>query len=81
MKFECTGLQVSNMDANEALADPEGLSWQVMALFTTPLALTFSGRLYFLILGDVGFIEDKLQCLALMCRIMCTWLWDLNLVN
>lgn len=29
VKFVCTGLQMSNQDSNEFLADPEGLSWQV----------------------------------------------------
>ncbi|KAL5793100.1 hypothetical protein ACOSP7_001694 [Xanthoceras sorbifolium] len=29
MKFVCSGLQVSNLEGNEALADPEGLSWQI----------------------------------------------------
>ena len=31
VKFVCSGLQMSSQDNDEALADPEGLSWQVMA--------------------------------------------------
>lgn len=33
LKFVCLGLQVSGLENDEALADPEGLSWQVMASF------------------------------------------------
>ncbi|KAK0589989.1 hypothetical protein LWI29_021158 [Acer saccharum] len=32
MKLVCSGLQVSNLEGNEGLADPEGLSWQVLNL-------------------------------------------------
>lgn len=35
VKFVCTGLQMSNQDSNEFLADPEGLSWQVMTNFAS----------------------------------------------
>ncbi|KAK4557348.1 hypothetical protein RGQ29_007204 [Quercus rubra] len=30
LKFVCLGLQVSGLENDEALADPEGLSWQVL---------------------------------------------------
>lgn len=33
LKFVCLRLQVSGLENDEALADPEGLSWQVMASF------------------------------------------------
>ncbi|PQM38652.1 beta-amylase 8 [Prunus yedoensis var. nudiflora] len=32
VKFVCSGLHVSSQDNDEALADPEGLSWQVLNL-------------------------------------------------
>ncbi|KAK2661943.1 hypothetical protein Ddye_000517 [Dipteronia dyeriana] len=32
LKLVCSGLQVSNLEGNEGLADPEGLSWQVLNL-------------------------------------------------
>lgn len=36
VKFVCSGLHISSQDNDEALADPEGLSWQVMALAHAP---------------------------------------------
>ncbi|KDP28061.1 hypothetical protein JCGZ_19469 [Jatropha curcas] len=30
MKFACSGLQIPSQESDEALADPEGLSWQVL---------------------------------------------------
>lgn len=37
MKFVWSGLQVPCQEVDEALADPEGLSWQVLSLLCVPL--------------------------------------------
>lgn len=37
MKFICSGLQISGHENDEALADPEGLSWQVISPLITLL--------------------------------------------
>ena len=36
MKFVWSGLQVPCQETDEALADPEGLSWQVLSLIALP---------------------------------------------
>lgn len=42
LKFVCSQSHVSDLGDNEALADPEGLSWQVMALSCVQLLPFFS---------------------------------------
>lgn len=41
VKFVCPGPQMSSNEHEEALADPEGLSWQVMAVFIDDFAFLF----------------------------------------
>lgn len=38
VKFVCPGMQISSQDNDEALADPESLSWQVRASFLLRLS-------------------------------------------
>jgi hypothetical protein len=46
LKFVCLRLQVSGLENDEALADPEGLSWQVMTTFYCLWTSYLLNRLY-----------------------------------
>ena len=57
MKFVCTGLQVCSYESDEAFADPEGLSWQVIVFMMSYNLTTFKLHRSFLC-----YLLNSLEC-------------------